>query len=182
MGILRARRQQTRPARQYARHLHKLLLRCLSSTMPALNLLTPERVQAAASSQIKTGVRVQLDWSMENVQFPGFNRNGFKQKIIAKSNATTGWIGCDDEVRLASLPRTKPSSLQLVIKVSYNTQCSSQWDGFRHVGHRQLRRLSIVSYRRLIGCCRDHQALLQPPDARRDRFWGLLEQWHRSLV
>ncbi|KAH8924310.1 hypothetical protein BT69DRAFT_1261540 [Atractiella rhizophila] len=83
-----------------------------------LNLLTPERVQDAAKEEIRTGVRVQLDWSLNNVQFPGFRRAPFKQKIIDKSNPTSGHIGCDDEV-------------------SFNTQCGSQWDGFLHYAHRQ---------------------------------------------
>ncbi|KAM0747641.1 hypothetical protein T439DRAFT_292799 [Meredithblackwellia eburnea MCA 4105] len=82
-----------------------------------LNLLTPEVVKRAASEEIRTGIRVQLDWSLDNVQFPGFRRKGLTQEIISKSNKETGWIGCDDEIH-------------------FNTQCGSQWDGFRHVGHR----------------------------------------------
>jgi hypothetical protein len=84
-----------------------------------LNLLTPERVSKAAREQIQTGIRVQLDWSMNNVQFPGFKRMPLEQKILDKSNPKSGWIGTDDELH-------------------FNTQASSQWDGFRHVAHRTI--------------------------------------------
>lgn len=63
-----------------------------------MNLLTAERVKQAAAEEIKTGRRVQLDWSMDNVQFPGFRRKKFEQTVISKANPATGWIGCDDEV------------------------------------------------------------------------------------
>jgi len=81
-----------------------------------LNLLTPDVVQRAATEEIRTGKRVQLDWGLENVQFPGFKRKGLEQRIIDKTNAAAGWTGTDDEI-------------------SFNTQCSSQWDGFRHKAH-----------------------------------------------
>ncbi|KAI5479966.1 hypothetical protein MNV49_002256 [Pseudohyphozyma bogoriensis] len=82
-----------------------------------LNLLTPEVVREAARSEIQTGQRVQLDWSLANVQFPGFKRKGLSHTVISKANPETGWIGCDDEIH-------------------FNTQCGSQWDGFKHVAHR----------------------------------------------
>lgn len=71
----------------------------VSLHLPGLNLLTAENVKKVAADEIRTGKRVQLDWSMDNVQFPGFRRKKFEQKIISKSNPATGWIGCDDEVR-----------------------------------------------------------------------------------
>ena len=66
-----------------------------------LNLLTPEVVKRAARSQIQTGLRVQLDWGMHNVQFAGFGRKGFEQKILAKDYGER-WLGTDDEVRPAT--------------------------------------------------------------------------------
>lgn len=47
-----------------------------------LNLLTPERVLAAAKSEIKSGESVSLNWGMENVKYPGFQREPMKQTII----------------------------------------------------------------------------------------------------
>lgn len=46
-----------------------------------LNLLTSEVVRRAAT-EIRTGQHVQLDWCLENVQFPGFGRKKFEQKVV----------------------------------------------------------------------------------------------------
>lgn len=76
-----------------------------------LNLLTPAVVQQA-SKEIRTGEHVQLDWCLENVQFPGFGRKQFKQTVI--DLAPLGFSGLDDEVYI-------------------NTQSGSQWDSLKHV-------------------------------------------------
>ena len=55
-------------------------------------------VQRAATEEIRTGERVQLDWGLENVQFPGFKRKGLEQRIIDKTSAAAGWTGTDDEI------------------------------------------------------------------------------------
>lgn len=55
-------------------------------------------VQRAAAEEVRTGIRVQLDWGLENVQFPGFKRKGLAQRIIDKTNAAAGWTGTDDEI------------------------------------------------------------------------------------
>ena len=55
-------------------------------------------VLRAATEEIRTGERVQLDWGLENVQFPGFKRKGLEQRIIDKTNAAAGWTGTDDEI------------------------------------------------------------------------------------
>lgn len=47
-----------------------------------LNLLTPEVVLAAAKSEIKSGESVSLNWGMENVKYPGFQREPMKQTVI----------------------------------------------------------------------------------------------------
>lgn len=78
-----------------------------------LNLLTPDVVRQA-SSEIRTGKHIQLDWCLENVTFPGFGRKGLEQKIIDKGDA--GFAVLDDELSL-------------------NTQCGSQWDSLKHFGH-----------------------------------------------
>ena len=64
-----------------------------------LNLLTPEVVRQA-SSEIRNGQHVQLDWCLsDNVEFPGFGRRKFEQKVIDTRAATKGAIaGFDDEV------------------------------------------------------------------------------------
>jgi len=75
----------------------------------ALNQLTPENTVQAAK-EIKTGQRVQLDLPMDVPKWPSFGRQQFAHEITFK-----------------------PWSTQDI--VHYNTQCSSQWDGFRHIAH-----------------------------------------------
>lgn len=77
-----------------------------------INLLTPTIVQAA-SKEIKTGEHVQLDWPLDNVQFPGFGRKEFSQKVI-NLKETIDFVALDDEVYI-------------------NTQSGSQWDSLKHV-------------------------------------------------
>lgn len=76
-----------------------------------LNILTPDVVRQA-SSEIKTGKHIQLDWCLENVTFPGFGRKKFEHKIVDKGQ----FAALDDEV-------------------AFNTQCGSQWDSLKHFGH-----------------------------------------------
>lgn len=77
----------------------------------ALNLLTPD-VVARASKEITTGEHVQLDWSLDNVQFPGFGRKEFQQTVV--DLAPLGFKAIDDEIYI-------------------NTQSGSQWDSLKHV-------------------------------------------------
>ena len=79
-----------------------------------LNLITPEAV-AAASAEIKEGIRISLDWPLDKPSFPTFDRQRFHHEILNKSPMTMN----DDLVTL-------------------NTQSSTQWDGFRHYGMRIL--------------------------------------------
>ncbi len=85
----------------------------------ALNMLTPEVVAAAAAAQIRTGVRVSLDWPLNKPYFPSFGRNPFKQTI---------------ESRLRTTAETEDQRVVNDDALEFNTQCSSQWDGFRHYG------------------------------------------------
>lgn len=78
----------------------------------AINLLTPAVVRAA-SQEIKTGCHVQLDWALNNLEFPGFHRKPFEQKVIDLSK-NLGAYGFDDEIHI-------------------NTQSGSQWDSLKHV-------------------------------------------------
>lgn len=76
-----------------------------------LNLLTPERTVKTVQENVKTGDSISLDLPL-NVPGPAlFGRQTFKHRI-----RTIGKGAFDDEV-------------------SYNTQSSSQWDGFRHFAH-----------------------------------------------
>lgn len=80
-----------------------------------LNLLTPDVVKAA-SREISTGESIQLDWPLDNVQFPGFGRKQFSQKVIDK--ASRGLSALDDEIHI-------------------NTQSGSQWDSLKHFAHQK---------------------------------------------
>ena len=77
-----------------------------------VNLLTPAVVKEA-SREITLGEHIQLDWSLDNVQFGGFGRLEFKHELI-DLNKTLGFKAFDDEVHL-------------------NTQIGSQWDSLKHV-------------------------------------------------
>ncbi|KAF2851469.1 hypothetical protein T440DRAFT_394807 [Plenodomus tracheiphilus IPT5] len=79
-----------------------------------INLLTPSVVQAA-SREISTGESIQLDWALQNVQFPGFNRKEFEQKKVDFTEFSE-FVAMDDEV-------------------SINTQAGSQWDSLKHFAH-----------------------------------------------
>lgn len=47
-----------------------------------LNLLTDERVAAAATEQIKTGRRVGLNWDLTKLEYPGFGRLPCEHEIV----------------------------------------------------------------------------------------------------
>ncbi|KJZ78208.1 hypothetical protein HIM_02246 [Hirsutella minnesotensis 3608] len=75
-----------------------------------LNMLTPENT-AKATKEIKEGVRVSTDWPLNSMKEPFFGRPPLSHSIKQKGDSTIN----DDEVH-------------------FNTQSSSQWDGFRHFG------------------------------------------------
>lgn len=75
-----------------------------------LNLLTPERVVEAAK-EIQTGVRISLDWPLSMPSHPSFNRDPFKQELVLRN----------------------PNCVYDDI-LTFNSQGSTQWDGFRHYG------------------------------------------------
>jgi len=81
-----------------------------------LNLLTADNV-AAAAKEIKTGVRFSLDWPLTKPSFPSFGRNPCEHKLVNRGGRCV-----NDDV------------------LNFNTQCSSQWDGFRHYGFQKERR------------------------------------------
>jgi len=79
-----------------------------------LNLLTPEVVTTAAR-EIKTGVRVSLDWAMDKPTYPSFERDPFHQQMVNRKEDSI-----NDDI------------------LTFNSQASAQWDGFRHYGRHEL--------------------------------------------
>ncbi|MFP4513307.1 MAG: cyclase family protein [Acidimicrobiales bacterium] len=77
-----------------------------------LNLLTPERV-VAASSLVERGVVFALDADLATPGPPLFGRAAFRHEVTGVDDGP----GHDDVLH------------------GWNTQGSSQWDGFRHVRH-----------------------------------------------
>ncbi|KAK7994532.1 hypothetical protein PG991_016120 [Apiospora marii] len=80
-----------------------------------LNHLTDEVVSTAANENIKTGHRISLNWSMTGASKPRFPRKLLEQKMFNKAPLKHAH---DDEW-------------------SFNSQCSSQWDGFRHYAYQK---------------------------------------------
>ncbi|WPH02223.1 Hypothetical protein R9X50_00507900 [Acrodontium crateriforme] len=79
-----------------------------------LNHLTPDVIKAAYK-ELREGVSVSLNWPIGAIQSPGFGRKGLDHKVINLADALK-CHGYDDEV-------------------SFNTQCSSQWDSLCHFHH-----------------------------------------------
>src|ERR1035441_9433131 len=75
-----------------------------------LNLLTPETT-LSATKEIVHGIRISTDWPLNMPKVPCFNRVVFQQHIHNKS------------------PRSVNDDI-----LTFNTQSSTQWDGFRHFG------------------------------------------------
>lgn len=84
-------------------------------------MLTP-KVVAAAALEIKTGERVSLDWSLTKPSHPSFGRAPFKHTMTTRKDAQGNDRTANDD------------------SLEFNTQCSSQWDGFRHYGYSRAKR------------------------------------------
>jgi hypothetical protein len=76
-----------------------------------LNLLAPELVRKAAAEEIREGIRISLDLPLNHLSHPSFGRKPFTQELVNKA------------------PRIVNDDI-----LTFNTQTSSQWDGFRHYG------------------------------------------------
>jgi hypothetical protein len=79
-----------------------------------LNLLTPSVVSRAAE-EIKTGIRISLDWPLTVPKYASFGRANVRHEIVNRDKGT-GLRVVNDDI------------------LSFNTQSSTQWDGFRHFG------------------------------------------------
>lgn len=80
-----------------------------------LNLLTPSRAAAAARS-VERGATFALNWSMGLPDPPLFGRRSFVHEVTGDEVS----VGHDDVLH------------------GWNTQSSSQWDGFRHIRHPRI--------------------------------------------
>ena len=81
-----------------------------------LNLLTDERA-AAAARLVERGATFALNWSMGLPDPPLFGRAPFRHEVTGDEQSTSH----DDVLH------------------GWNTQSSSQWDGFRHIRHHAVR-------------------------------------------
>ncbi|PYH35358.1 uncharacterized protein BO87DRAFT_306028 [Aspergillus neoniger CBS 115656] len=79
----------------------------------SLNHLTDSAVARAAKEEIRTGTRVSLNWALNASSYPHLTRKTLELKLINKVPLK---FAHDDEW-------------------SFNPQCSSQWDGFRHYAY-----------------------------------------------
>ena len=75
-----------------------------------LNLLTPP-VVAAAAKEITSGVRISLDWPLDKPSYPSYGRDPLIHEIKQRGDRVV-----NDDI------------------LTFNTQISTQWDGFRHYG------------------------------------------------
>jgi hypothetical protein len=80
-----------------------------------LNYLTPQVVVEAAK-EIQTGVRISLDWPLSMPSHPSFDRDPFKHELVLRN------------------PRCVYDDI-----LTFNSQGSTQWDGFRHYGRYHFR-------------------------------------------
>ncbi|KAJ1333119.1 cyclase family protein [Microdochium nivale] len=80
----------------------------------SLNHLTDELVLKAVQSEIKTGERVGLDLPLDHFDPPLLGRVGLTQEVINKDPFVI-----NDDV------------------ITFNTQCSSQWDSLRHFAYQK---------------------------------------------
>ncbi|KAK0337096.1 hypothetical protein LTR91_007202 [Friedmanniomyces endolithicus] len=86
-----------------------------------LNRLTDDIVKAA-SSEIQTGIRIGLDWPLDaQKDIPLFGRQAFHKEVYQKT------------------PRIVNDDVW-----TFNTQSSTQWDGFRHCQCPQSQQQQIV--------------------------------------
>lgn len=117
-----------------------------------LNLLTPSVVQAALK-EARDGESVSLNWPINAIHKPGFHRAGLQHQVLSFQDSPYKLTGFDDVV-------------------SFNTQCSSQWDSLVHFAHQP----SGLNYN---GARPTVEALVQadtPFDV--DRDLPTLNHWH----
>ena len=117
-----------------------------------LNLLTPPVVQTALKEAWE-GVSVSLNWPINAINKPGFSRKGLEHQLISFQDSPFKVQGFDDVV-------------------SFNTQCSSQWDSLIHFAHQP----SGMSYNGIQPTKEDLVNSHDPFNANRDI--PTLNHWH----
>ncbi|RMZ89242.1 hypothetical protein DV736_g3524, partial [Chaetothyriales sp. CBS 134916] len=80
-----------------------------------INLLTPDVVKEAFK-EARDGVSISLNWPLGAQHTPGFGRKTLHHHVIDFNKTSAHGHGFDDEI-------------------SFNTQCSSQWDSLVHYMH-----------------------------------------------
>ncbi|KAI0107809.1 hypothetical protein GGR51DRAFT_142361 [Nemania sp. FL0031] len=85
-------------------------------SFPPFSSLPLDQVVTEAAKEIQSGIRVSLDWPLTTPKYPSYGRPQVQHEVVN---------------------RAKGSSLRVVNDdfLSFNTQSSSQWDGFRHFGN-----------------------------------------------
>lgn len=81
-------------------------------------MLTPSTIRAAAL-EIQTGDRVSLDWALNLPSYPSFSRPPLEWRFHHKTHPDGSYRSVNDDY------------------LTFNTQGSSQWDGFRHYGYQK---------------------------------------------
>ncbi|UPK91622.1 hypothetical protein LCI18_002557 [Fusarium solani-melongenae] len=111
-----------------------------------LNLLTDEVISEAAKENIKMGSRVSLNWSMTGASYPKFARKLLDLHLINKAPLKHAH---DDEVWLQM---SRYNCTLIPLQWTFNSQCSSQWDGFRHYAYQnEAVSISYVSAKGIAG-------------------------------
>lgn len=80
-----------------------------------LNFLTPSVIKAAVA-EVSEGHSISMNWPIGAIKTPGFGRKGLDHKVLSFYDSPLKLHGYDDEI-------------------SFNTQCSSQWDSLCHFAH-----------------------------------------------
>lgn len=93
---------------------------------------------ANSNQDVAVAYSTAVSWSMTGASKPRFPRKLLEQKMINKAPLKHAH---DDEVRGNSGIRSDigPQKLTSIpnSQWSFNTQCSSQWDGFRHYAYQK---------------------------------------------
>ncbi|KAF9473392.1 hypothetical protein BDN70DRAFT_867431 [Pholiota conissans] len=84
----------------------------IKDELGSLNLLTSSRILCASQTEIQHGKLCSLNWELHKPFPAGYKRNGLEHNVFRMPEIKGSYV-MDDEIHM-------------------NTQCGSQWDGFRH--------------------------------------------------
>ena len=106
-----------------------------------LNLLTDAVVARAAADEIRTGVRINLNWPLHLPHTPFFSRSPVLHHPWGKRGPA--YTQHRHHVHRTPTPANADADADDCVPVSdetlhLNTQSGSQWDGLRHYGHMGL--------------------------------------------